>query len=296
MQCRLQLRDPGDELVFEAAINGRADALVTCNVRDFRDAAPLPSIRIARAVELLMEILVVERISVTALIACLFAPLPVLAQGQTTQADVPSLTVRGSGVVEIPPDFARLSVDVVTRGPTLDGVSKAHQARVAGTGAVLDKLKADGVIVRQGAFNLVQEPARTVPGTNMRVEPATFRAETSYVLETKSLDKVDAEVGYAIASGLFELTGISYGVEHRDEGLNQARRAAVADARGQADTYADAAGIRLDGIRRIVDGEARSAEGSYDLPLRSAAPVGITPPKTIPFTAEVTITWQIAPS
>jgi predicted nucleic acid-binding protein len=29
------LRDPGDEMVLEAAINGRADLLVTFNVRDF---------------------------------------------------------------------------------------------------------------------------------------------------------------------------------------------------------------------------------------------------------------------
>ncbi len=32
---RPQLRDPGDEMVLEAAVNGRADALVTFNVRHF---------------------------------------------------------------------------------------------------------------------------------------------------------------------------------------------------------------------------------------------------------------------
>jgi putative PIN family toxin of toxin-antitoxin system len=32
---RPQLRDPGDEMVLEAAINGRADALVTFNKRDY---------------------------------------------------------------------------------------------------------------------------------------------------------------------------------------------------------------------------------------------------------------------
>jgi putative PIN family toxin of toxin-antitoxin system len=32
---RPQLRNPGDEMVLEAAVNGRADALVTFNVRDF---------------------------------------------------------------------------------------------------------------------------------------------------------------------------------------------------------------------------------------------------------------------
>lgn len=32
---RPQLRDPGDEMVLEAAVNGRADALVTFNMRDY---------------------------------------------------------------------------------------------------------------------------------------------------------------------------------------------------------------------------------------------------------------------
>jgi predicted nucleic acid-binding protein len=32
---RPQLRDPGDEMVLEAAVNGQADVLVTFNVRDF---------------------------------------------------------------------------------------------------------------------------------------------------------------------------------------------------------------------------------------------------------------------
>ena len=38
---RPQLRDPGDEMVLEAAINGSADALVTFNMRDFGVAPPL---------------------------------------------------------------------------------------------------------------------------------------------------------------------------------------------------------------------------------------------------------------
>ncbi len=38
-QWRPQVTDPGDEMVLEAAINGRADVLVTHNIRHFAPAA-----------------------------------------------------------------------------------------------------------------------------------------------------------------------------------------------------------------------------------------------------------------
>ena len=57
LRWRPQLRDPDDEMVFEAAINGRADALVTYNLRDFSEAAPRFGVRLARPADLLKELL-----------------------------------------------------------------------------------------------------------------------------------------------------------------------------------------------------------------------------------------------
>jgi putative PIN family toxin of toxin-antitoxin system len=55
-QWRPQLTDPSDEMVLEAAVNGRADALVTHNVRDFAKGAARFGLRVVRPGELLKEL------------------------------------------------------------------------------------------------------------------------------------------------------------------------------------------------------------------------------------------------
>ncbi|UVO54483.1 putative toxin-antitoxin system toxin component, PIN family [Sphingomonas sp. SUN039] len=55
-QWRPQLSDANDEMVLEAAINGRADALVTHNVRDFAAGAARFGIRVLRPGDILKEL------------------------------------------------------------------------------------------------------------------------------------------------------------------------------------------------------------------------------------------------
>jgi predicted nucleic acid-binding protein len=53
---RPQLRDPGDELVLEAAVNGQADAIVTFNESHLRDARKNFGIEVIRPAEALRRI------------------------------------------------------------------------------------------------------------------------------------------------------------------------------------------------------------------------------------------------
>jgi putative PIN family toxin of toxin-antitoxin system len=53
---RPQLADANDEMVLEAAVNGRADALVTHNVRHFDKGARTFGLRVLRPGELLKEL------------------------------------------------------------------------------------------------------------------------------------------------------------------------------------------------------------------------------------------------
>ena len=55
-QWRPQARDPNDEMVLEAAINGRADALVTYNVADFAGPAERFRIAVLRPADVLKKV------------------------------------------------------------------------------------------------------------------------------------------------------------------------------------------------------------------------------------------------
>ena len=55
-QWRPQGRDPNDEMVLEAAINGRSDALVTYNVADFAGLAERFRVAVVRPDELLKKV------------------------------------------------------------------------------------------------------------------------------------------------------------------------------------------------------------------------------------------------
>ncbi|WP_225204691.1 putative toxin-antitoxin system toxin component, PIN family [Novosphingobium huizhouense] len=55
-QWRPQLSDPNDEMVLETAVNGRADALVTHNLRDFVKGADRFGLKVLRPGELLKEL------------------------------------------------------------------------------------------------------------------------------------------------------------------------------------------------------------------------------------------------
>jgi putative PIN family toxin of toxin-antitoxin system len=52
---RPQLRDPADELMLEAAVNGQAEAIVTHNVTDFEPASTRFGVRILTPAQVLKE-------------------------------------------------------------------------------------------------------------------------------------------------------------------------------------------------------------------------------------------------
>ncbi|MBM3528428.1 MAG: DUF541 domain-containing protein [Alphaproteobacteria bacterium] len=204
----------------------------------------------------------------------------------------PTLTVHGQGRVQAKPDHANLTAEVATRGKTLEAATTAHRERAQRAANALREMKANGIEIERSTFRLDEVRMTPPPGPAPRREEPEFRAVTTFELKTEQLDRIDAAIAAIAATGLFELRNLRFGIGDKNPGIEAARRAAVADARERAATYAQAAGVKLGDIVRIEDTDARGArEISFSAPVMRS--VQVTPPEALTVTAQVTIAWRI---
>jgi uncharacterized protein YggE len=213
------------------------------------------------------------------------------AVAQPLVANDPTLTVHGQGRVEVPPDHARVTVEVVTKGRTPEAATAAHRDRASRAITRLRDMKPDGLEIERSVFRLDQDRPPPVPGTQGRSEPE-YRAVTSFELKMTRVDGIDNAITGLASTGLFEVRHMRFGIGERNPGMAAARRNAVEDARERAMTYAQAAGVQLGEIVRIDDTDARTPRE-----FAAAAPVArnvqIVPPETLTLSASVTISWRI---
>jgi uncharacterized protein YggE len=206
----------------------------------------------------------------------------------------PRLTVRGQGVAMVAPDQAHLTVEVVTKGRTPEAATAAHRERASRAAEALRAMRTDGLAIEQSTFRLDEMRQPPMPNAPQGRGEPEYRAVTTFELKMSQLNAIDRAVTTLASGGLFEMRGMRFGIDERNAGLATARKKAVEDARERANTYADAAGVRLGDIVRIDDTEARSPR-DFAVPASMARNVQVIPPETLTLTASVAITWRIAP-
>lgn len=236
------------------------------------------------------ETLVMQK-SIAAALALMTAATAALAQPGPPRE--PSITVQGQGRVQAKPDYAALTVEVSTRGQTLQAATAAHRERAQRAAEALRKLQGSGIEIERSTFRLDEERRPVPPGPQPRREEPEFRAVTAFELKARQIDKLDAAISEIAGTGLFELRGLRFVIDDRNPGIDAARKAAVENARRRAATYAEAAGVKLGDILRIEDTEPRFPREVAAAPMRAS--VGVTPPEALTVTANVTMSWRIGP-
>jgi uncharacterized protein YggE len=230
--------------------------------------------------------------------ALLVALLPLsVAGGRAASAqpaernNISTLTVNGQGRVDVPPDHARLSVEVITAGANPEAATSAHRERASRATTRLRDMKNDGTSIEQSSFSLGEHRNPERPNAPARSE---YRAATIFELKVAPVANADKAITAIAASGLFEIRHLRFGVDDRNPGFDVARRNAVEDARRRAVTYAEAAGVKLGDIVSINDVDTRHPREAM-LTSTMARNVQVIPPEALTLTASVTISWRIAP-
>ena len=229
---------------------------------------------------------------------------PVHAENDTAAPRRSSvMTVRGVGSYAQKPELARFDVVVATSGKTLDAAVEGHKDRATRALAALKQREETGLRIESSAFRIDEEKRPPYHPLNYPDEPAKlppkisdtpFTARTEFHLTATRIDVLNEMVSGLASTGLFEFRKIDFKVDKERAALNQARRAAMADAREQAQAYAEAGELKLVEITDVTDGEARPSDlGAADMPLPRF--VQIIPPAEVKFDATVNVTWRIAP-
>lgn len=242
------------------------------------------------------QIVATRLVLATLVSAAAFACLVPSVEAQTPQAQPApfvGIVVVGEGRVTVAPDYAQIASGVSTRGKTVKEASDANSKTMA---AIIKALLESGVTqndVQTSRFSV--QPVYVPPAPNTEPKLAGYSVSNQLRAKIRQIDKLGEILDRLIAAGATDVGNIAFLVSDPSKALDQAREAAIADARRKAEVYARAAGIRLGQVEWITE-----ASGFGPVPLRgqgASAARAAVPIATGDDTLEVTVTvgFTIAP-
>ncbi len=237
----------------------------------------------------------------TIVAATLTAAPPTLAQtpppgappGPMMHAMTPSVTVTGHAEVEAAPDMAVIQAGAVTQAPTAAAALDANN-RVAAQ--IRKTLAARGVAERdvQTAQFDVSPQYRYDQDGRRPPEITGYQVTHVFRVRVRDVAKLGAILDALVQGGANQMGGVSFGFADPDKLRDQARTAAVADARRQAELYARATNTRLGPVIRIHEGGGPSGPIPFqDVALRSAEAAVPVAPGEQAVGVHVTVTWRL---
>ncbi|MCV2868395.1 SIMPL domain-containing protein [Defluviimonas sp. WL0002] len=209
--------------------------------------------------------------------------------------DAPSvISVTGQGTIAAMPDMATISLGVATNGSTAREALDANSEAIA---AVLSRLTASGIAEKDiQTSGLSLGPVYDYSSANEGRGPKLtgFQASNMVTVKVRALNELGALLDTTVGEGANTINGVFFGLEESDAKADEARLAAMADARRKAELLAEAADVRLGRIVSISEGGVAMPMGGMGAVAfeRAAAPVPIAEGE-VTVSASVSISWEI---
>lgn len=201
------------------------------------------------------------------------------------------ITVTGEATIEATPDMATVSLGVTTDGAT---AAEAMAANTKALQAVIDRLKAAGIEDRDlQTSNLTLNPNWVGYESGSTPKIAGYVASNMLNVRVRALNSLGTVLDASIADGANTLNGITFDLSAPRPAQDEARKAAVEDAKARATLLVEAAGASLGKIVSITENAGYGSGMPMFRAEASAAPVPVASGQ-IGLTSSVTISFEIA--
>ena len=163
-----------------------------------------------------------------------------------------TVTVQGRGSLRVTPDLALLNMGVEVTAPT---AQEATQENARIMQAVLDKLS---------SYNIPKDEIKTSWFSLWRVteyqagEQKFKGFRVSHLLEVpvRDIPKVGEILDASVDVGVNVVNNVIFSVQDSEEAYQKALQAAVKDARSKAEALAQAQGLKIKEIKKVVERQA----------------------------------------
>ncbi len=204
------------------------------------------------------------------------AVLVVTIPAQAQQSQLPperGVVVIGEGSVSVPPNYARIWSGVTTRAKTAKEATEANTKAMAAISAMLSNAGIAQKDIQTAQFSV--QPIYESRQSNSEQKLAGFSVSNQLNITIRQIDKVGEILDRLVTTGATDVGNVEFLHSDPSKALDEAREAAVADARRKAELYAHASGLILGGVSWITEDSRYGAPMPMTALRASAAKVSV---------------------
>src|SRR5579863_7846779 len=174
------------------------------------------------------------------------------AQAQQPQTEPPArIIVSGDGSVSVAPDYAAIGCGVTNKAKTAKDATDANAKAMAAVVAALRGAGIEQKDIQTTRFSL--QPVYAPPQPNAEPKLTGFSVSNQFRVTIRQVGNVGDILDRLIAAGATDVGSVEFLHSDTSKALDQARTAALADAKRKAELYAQAAGLTLGGVGWITE-------------------------------------------
>lgn len=222
--------------------------------------------------------------------AAMATSVPVQAQDGVKGGER-TVSVSATGSAAASPDRAGIATGVMTEAAT---AREALSLNTTAMKKLIDGLKALGLDAKDIQTTTVQINPRYADGRGNKAATITgYQAVNQVRIVVRDLKRLGEILDQSITLGANQMGGISFEVSSAETLKDEARKAAMANARRRADLYASAAGASVGPVLAISESQSNPQPRVYGGARAAMAEAVPVEPGSVDLTVQVHVTWAL---